>query len=76
MVVSMSMNTPTRSLSRLEVERRRRSWSQTELAAKVGLTAADISRYERGWARPYPRQAARLASVLGIPVDKLTEVVR
>lgn len=71
------MNKDERSqfTSRLEAERRRRGWSQTELAAKAGLTPADISRYERGWARPYPRQAARLASILGIPPNQLTDRV-
>jgi transcriptional regulator with XRE-family HTH domain len=59
-------------MTRLQDERHRRGWSQTELAARAGkLAPSDISRYERGYARPYPAQAARLAQVLELSPDEL-----
>jgi ribosome-binding protein aMBF1 (putative translation factor) len=62
-------------MTKLEQERKKRGWSQTELAAKAGkLSSSDISRIERQWQRPYPAQAARLALVLGISAEELTEV--
>jgi transcriptional regulator with XRE-family HTH domain len=61
-------------VTRLRVERARRGWSQTALAAKAGrLSGSDISRFERGYARPYPAQAERLAQVLGLHLDELLE---
>jgi ribosome-binding protein aMBF1 (putative translation factor) len=60
-------------MTKLEQARRRRDWSQTDLAAKAGrLSAADISRFERGWQKPYPAQAKRLARVLSLAPAELT----
>ena len=48
--------------------------SQTALAAAAGkMGASDISRFERGYSRPYPAQAERLAHVLGLPASELLE---
>ena len=58
---------------RLKVERTRRGWSQTKLGALARLAASEISRMENGFLLPYPRQARRLARVLGIPADKLLD---
>jgi transcriptional regulator with XRE-family HTH domain len=64
----------TKTLTRMEAARRERGWNQTELAAKAGkLSASDISRMERGYGRPYPAQAARLAQVLEMGPDELLE---
>jgi transcriptional regulator with XRE-family HTH domain len=61
-------------MTKLEVERRARDMSQTALAAAAGkLSASDISRFERGYGRPYPAQAARLAAVLGLAPTELLE---
>jgi transcriptional regulator with XRE-family HTH domain len=61
-------------MTKLEAIRRERGWSQTRLAAAAGrLSAGDISRFERGYGRPYPAQAQRLAEVLGIGADELLD---
>src|SRR5262245_32384853 len=49
-------------MTRMEFERRRRGWTQIDLAFHSRVTNSEISRYERGQARPYPNQATRLAS--------------
>lgn len=61
-------------MTKLEQERKRRGLSQTALAAAAGkLSASDISRIEREWQKPYPAQAKRIARVLGLKPDELTE---
>ena len=61
-------------MTKLEAERRRRGLSQTQLAAKARkLSASDISRMERLWQKPYPAQAERIARVLGLRPEELTE---
>jgi ribosome-binding protein aMBF1 (putative translation factor) len=62
-------------MTRIEVERRRRRWTQIDLAYHARLTNADISRFERGQARPYPTQAKRLSAVLGIGEEHLLDQV-
>ena len=48
--------------------------SQTDLAAAAGkLSPSDISRFERGYGKPYPAQAERLARVLELPAGELLE---
>ena len=46
--------------TRLKMERKRLGLSQTDLASRAGrLSGSDISRFERLYAKPYPRQAAQ-----------------
>ena len=59
--------------SRMRAERRRRQWTQTELAYKAKLSTTDVSKFETGRARPYPKQAARLARALNLQVDQLLD---
>ena len=59
---------------RLKAERLRRGWTQTDLAYHARVQPAEISRIERGNARPYPAQAERLARVLGLAITELIEV--
>lgn len=56
---------------RLRHERLNRSWSQQDLAVKVGMHSSEICRIERGYMKPYPRQAERLESLFGIPMGSL-----
>ena len=60
-------------MTNLEAVRTRRQWSQEKLAEMAGLAQSDISAIERGWRKPYPKQAARLARVLGIKASELTQ---
>lgn len=63
------------TLRRIRVERRRRNWRLEDLAHFARVSAADISRIETGRMIPYPTHAKRLAEVLGIEPDELTEIV-
>ena len=47
-----------------------------ELGAKVGLTAAAMSRYELGQRRISVELAARIAEVLGVPIQALLPTER
>jgi transcriptional regulator with XRE-family HTH domain len=61
-------------MTKLEAERRARGLSQTALAAAAGkLSTSDISRFERGYGKPYPSQAQRLAQVLGLRPEALMD---
>jgi transcriptional regulator with XRE-family HTH domain len=60
-------------LLRIKVERQRRKWTQTDLGARAGLSASDISRIETGRLRPYPHQALRIARALRMEPDRLLE---
>jgi transcriptional regulator with XRE-family HTH domain len=61
-------------VTKMQAERLRRAMSQTALAAAAGkLSASDISRFERGYGRPYPAQALRLAAVLSLDASELLE---
>ena len=57
--------------TRLEQERRRKSFSQTVLAAASGLHAGVISSFERRRAIPSLHQRARLAKALGMSEAEL-----
>lgn len=54
-------------------KRKDKGWTQTQLGFYAKMTAQEISRIERGWAKPYNGQAARLSEALGIPVEELTK---
>lgn len=63
-------------MTKLQEERRKRAWSQTDLAARAKrMSAADISKFETGRAIPYPAQAQRIAKALRLTVDELLEPV-
>jgi transcriptional regulator with XRE-family HTH domain len=61
-------------MTKLQAARIQRGMSQTMLAAAAGkLSPSDISRFERGYGRPYPGQAVRIAEALGMPAEDLLE---
>jgi transcriptional regulator with XRE-family HTH domain len=62
-------------MTRLEAERRRRGWTQTELGCYARLAQSEVSRLERRRALPAPSHAERLATLLGIPPGALLEEV-
>ncbi len=55
---------------RLREARRRRGWTQTQLAEAAGVRQADITHYERG-SNMRLEVAARLADALGVTLDWL-----
>lgn len=56
---------------RIHLLRRKRKWSQTDLAARVGATPAQISNYENGGYGPRPEMLGRLADALETTTDFL-----
>ena len=61
---------------RLKAERLKRGWTQNVLAYHARVQPAEISRFERGHARPYPGQAERLARALELTPDSLLDSVQ
>ena len=53
-------------MTNLELERRLRGWSQTQMAAKVGVQQGDISLMEHGRYIPTAKVLARIARKLGL----------
>ncbi len=60
----------------LEVARRARGLTQTQLAELTGVTQAALSRYESGMREPEPDVARRLAAALGVTTDLLEHAGR
>ncbi len=60
---------------KLKAERLRLGMTQMHLAYHAKLTQSELCRIERGWTKPYPGQAARLAQVLGCRPDELLDNV-
>ena len=56
---------------RLLVLRKRKGWSQPELAKKLGTSGPIIGRYERGEMTPSVEVAKRLADIFAVTVDYL-----
>lgn len=56
---------------RLREVRRRRDWTQAELAEKVGATPSQISSYEGGKVAPSAGVLLTLAQALGVSADML-----
>lgn len=62
-------------MKRITLERERRLWSRAELARRVGMDAAAVSRIERGLAVPYRSQREKLAKKLGLRPEELLDEV-
>ncbi|MCL6640902.1 MAG: helix-turn-helix domain-containing protein [Candidatus Rokubacteria bacterium] len=48
---------------RLRALRGERGWSQAELAARLGVSIATLSRWEHGWSSPGPRRRRELRAL-------------
>lgn len=57
--------------SRIREYRRRRGYTQREMAAKLNMTEANFSSYERNKSRPPLDTLTAIASILGVPVEVL-----
>jgi DNA-binding XRE family transcriptional regulator len=60
-------------MTKMQQVRDAREWSQMKLAHMAGVAQSDISAMENGWRKPYPTQAKRLAKLLGLTPDELTQ---
>lgn len=57
---------------RLKQRRKKLGWTQTGLALRVGTTAANICRYEKGYIMPSLYLAINIADALRVSLDWLT----
>ena len=65
-------SSPSEALGhRIQILRRKRKWSQADLAARVGATRPQISRYESGSYEPRPEMLGRIADALETTADFL-----
>jgi Zn-dependent peptidase ImmA (M78 family)/DNA-binding XRE family transcriptional regulator len=69
------MGTPTFEHARLRVARELAGFSQSRLAAEVGLSPAAISQFESGAARPGPDTVAALGTALTVPAGFFAQPV-
>lgn len=56
---------------KLRSERERRNWTQEELAAQIGTTAFNVSRWERGETNPGPHYRRKLCELFGKTSEEL-----
>ena len=56
---------------RLEIERRRKGWTQWQLSQHSGIHPSVVSHLERGTCHPWPKYRARIAEALGVPEEDL-----
>jgi transcriptional regulator with XRE-family HTH domain len=62
-------------MRRVKYERLKRGWTQQDCAVKARMHVTEISKVELGYMRPWPKQAKRLARVLGLRPEELLEEV-
>ncbi len=71
----MSLQLERKLVLRIRAERQRQGLRQIDLAYKANVPLSELSRIETGQSRPYPSYAERLATVLGLTPDELTQEV-
>lgn len=52
-------------MKRVILERKKRGWSQAELARRANVNASSMSRIELGYEPAYPKRGQRIADALG-----------
>ena len=57
-------------ITRLEVERRRKGWTRSELARRADLNSSTVSGLENCKLQAYGGQLAKLGRTLGLPKAK------
>lgn len=62
-------------LLKIRAERQRRGWRLLDLAFHANVPLSELSRIETGQTKPYPAYANRLAGVLGLKPEELTEEI-
>jgi transcriptional regulator with XRE-family HTH domain len=63
-------------ITRLRAERQRLGWTLQKLAGVARVCASDISKIERRRVVGYEPQLKRLAKAVGLPRERLLELVR
>ncbi|ACX52290.1 putative transcriptional regulator, Nlp [Ammonifex degensii KC4] len=59
---------------RFVAERKKRGWSQFELARRTGIHPSNLSKLERGVWPVYQGWRIKIAEALGWPLDRLDEL--
>lgn len=59
----------------MELERRKRNLTQKQLSGAVKISAADLSRIEKGVLKPYPAWKIRLSEYFQMPPEQLLKEV-
>lgn len=59
--------------NRLELARRRRGWTKSKLATKIGVSTKSITNYESGDQQPSDATLARMATELSFPQGFFSE---
>jgi transcriptional regulator with XRE-family HTH domain len=67
----MAVQLERKPLLKIRAERRRRGWTQLDLAYRADVPISELSRIETGQSRPYPAYAQRLAATLGLEPEDL-----
>lgn len=58
---------------RIALLRKKKGWSQTELAKKVDASREAIGKYERNESSPAVETAKKIADILGVTLDYLVD---
>lgn len=72
----MTLQRDRKPLLKIRAERLRQGLRQLDLAYRANVPLSELSRIETGQARPYPAYADRLAAILGLRPEQLTEEVQ
>jgi len=59
----------------ITVERKKKNWTQTELARRAGLDTPTVNRLETGMTKPYPGWKKKLGAALGVDPELLFQEV-
>nr|WP_281180682.1 helix-turn-helix transcriptional regulator [Alicyclobacillus kakegawensis] len=59
------------AVTQIELIRRMKGLSQTEVAARLGVSATIVSHTEKRYRRPYPKFRRALADLYGLPESML-----
>ncbi len=59
---------PTKTIRQL---RQARTWTQADLAGRLGVHPWTVAAWERGQVAPQPRHQTRLSLLFGVPLDAI-----
>jgi transcriptional regulator with XRE-family HTH domain len=71
----MALQLVNKPILKIKAARLQLGLRQLDLAYKADVPISEISRYETGQSRPYLTYATRLAAVLGLKPNELTQEV-
>lgn len=60
-------------MTKMKAERKRRGWTQTQLASRAGLHQSQISAFEKAARQPNEDHARRIAVVLKLDASELLD---